>query len=149
MGARRIRREQVATDQAFSRRTNGMRKMKEGIRRDKRMIDLVKKGTLPYTPAIMSWLSSQLDKPSSKIAQTDRLLVEPACIADTAGAGGLARFALGPRRGESLAELLEFVLIGVIGVFLLQGGEVLFPGAFPVVGVRRGHQGCSPTKEGV
>ena len=34
MGARRIRREQRATDQAFSRRTNGMRKMKERIRRD-------------------------------------------------------------------------------------------------------------------
>jgi hypothetical protein len=71
MGARRIRREQVATDQALSRRTNGMRKMKEHVRRDKRMIDLVKKGTLPYTPAIMSWLSDKLDKPSSRIVQTD------------------------------------------------------------------------------
>ncbi len=71
MGARRIRREQVATDQAFSRRTNGMRKMKEHVRRDTRMTDLVKKGTLPYTPAVMSWLSSKLDKPSTKIVQAD------------------------------------------------------------------------------
>jgi hypothetical protein len=71
MGARRIRREQVAADQAFSRRTNGMRKTKEHIRRDKRMIEMVKKGTLPYTPAIMSWLSSKLDKPSARIVQAD------------------------------------------------------------------------------
>jgi hypothetical protein len=71
MGARRIRREQRATDQAFSRRTNGMRKMKERERRDVRMIELVKKGTLPYTPSILSWLSARLDKPSSKIEQAD------------------------------------------------------------------------------
>jgi hypothetical protein len=71
MGARRIRREQRATDQAFSRRTNGMLKMKERIRRDKRMVELVKKGTYPYTPTILSWLSSKLDKPSSKIAPAD------------------------------------------------------------------------------
>ncbi len=71
MGARRIRREQVAADQAFSRRTNGMRKMKEHVRRDARMVDLVKKGKFPYTPAVMSWLSSKLDKPSSRIVQAD------------------------------------------------------------------------------
>jgi hypothetical protein len=71
MGARRIRREQRATDQAFSRRTNGMRKMKERIRRDKRMAELLKKGTYPYTPTILSWLSIKLDKPSSKIAPAD------------------------------------------------------------------------------
>jgi hypothetical protein len=71
MGARRIRREQVAVDQAFSRRTNGMRKMKERIRRDKRMTELLKKGTLPYTPAILSWLSAKLDKPSGRIVQAD------------------------------------------------------------------------------
>jgi hypothetical protein len=71
MGARRIRREQVAADQALSRRTNGMRKMKEHIRRDMRMLDLVKKGKLPYTPAVLSWLSGKLDKPSSRIVQTD------------------------------------------------------------------------------
>jgi hypothetical protein len=71
MGARRIRREQRATDQAFSRRTNGMRKMKERIRRDARMLELVKKGTFPYTPSILSWLSVQLDKPSSKIVPGD------------------------------------------------------------------------------
>lgn len=71
MGARRIRREQRQTDQALSRRVNGMRKMKERIRRDQRMLDLVKKGKLPYTPGVMSWLSTKLDKPSSRIEQAD------------------------------------------------------------------------------
>jgi hypothetical protein len=71
MGARRIRREQVAADQALSRRTNGMLKMKEHVRRDKRMVELVKKGTLPYPPAVMSWLSVKLDKPSTRIVQAD------------------------------------------------------------------------------
>jgi hypothetical protein len=71
MGARRIRREQVAADQALSRTTNGMRKMKERIRRDKRMTELVKKSALPYTPTIMSWLSEKLDKPSARIVQAD------------------------------------------------------------------------------
>jgi hypothetical protein len=71
MGARRIRREQRATDQAFSRRTNGMRKMKERERRDARMTELVKKGKLPYTPSILSWLSTKLDKPASRIEQSD------------------------------------------------------------------------------
>jgi hypothetical protein len=71
MGARRIRREQVAADQALSRRTNGMLKMKERLRRDLRMKDLLKKGGLPYTPSILSWLSEKLDKPASRIVQAD------------------------------------------------------------------------------
>jgi hypothetical protein len=71
MGARRIRREQRAFDQALSRRTNGMRKTKERDRRDARMADMVKKGKFPYTPAIRSWLSVKLDKPAAKIVQAD------------------------------------------------------------------------------
>jgi hypothetical protein len=71
MGARRIRREQRATDMAESRRVNGMKKMKERARRQTRMVELLKKGKLPYTPAIMSWLSQVLDKPSTRIVQAD------------------------------------------------------------------------------
>jgi hypothetical protein len=71
MGARRIRREQRRFDMALSRRTNGMRKDKERARRDGRMVEIIKKGKLPYTPAVMSWLSVQLDKPSGRIAQAD------------------------------------------------------------------------------
>ena len=71
MGARRIRREQRRVDMAESRRTNGLLKMKERIRRHNRMVELLKKGKLPYTPTVMSWLSAALDKPSRQIVQAD------------------------------------------------------------------------------
>ena len=71
MGARRIRREQVAADQKVSRRVNGTRKTKERTRRDRRMHEIIAKNTFPYTPSIMSWISVQLDKPSSEIVAAD------------------------------------------------------------------------------
>jgi hypothetical protein len=71
MGARRIRREQRQFDMALSRRTNSPRKTAERARRDARMLETVKKGKLPYTPPIMSWLSVKLDKPSRQITQQD------------------------------------------------------------------------------
>jgi hypothetical protein len=71
MGARRIRREQRREDMAESRRVNGMRKMKERARREALLIEMVKKGKLPYTPPVMSWLSAALDKPSRLIQQAD------------------------------------------------------------------------------
>jgi hypothetical protein len=71
MGARRIRRQQRQTDMAESRRVNGMVKTKERARRDERMLGYVQKGTLPYIPAVMSWLSTKLEKPSRQITQAD------------------------------------------------------------------------------
>lgn len=71
MGARRIRREQRREDMAYSRRTNGMRKMHERERRKERMLEIIKKGKLPFTPAVMSWLSGELDKPSRLITQAE------------------------------------------------------------------------------
>jgi hypothetical protein len=71
MGARRIRREQRREDMAESRHRNGIRKTAERARRDVRMRELVKKGKLPYTPPILSWLSAQLDKPGRLITQAD------------------------------------------------------------------------------
>jgi hypothetical protein len=71
MGARRIRREQRQVDMARSRRVNGMLKMKERVRRESRMIGLLKAGKLPYTPSILSWLSAHLDKPAGRITQAD------------------------------------------------------------------------------
>ena len=71
MGARRIRREQRRVDMAESRHRNGIAKAKERQRRDTRMTELVKKGKLPYVPAVMSWLSEKLDKPSRLITQAD------------------------------------------------------------------------------
>ena len=71
MGARRVRREQFDVDQAKSRLENGMRKVKERERRDKRMVALVKSGKPPYTPAVLSWLSTKLNKPSRLITTED------------------------------------------------------------------------------
>jgi hypothetical protein len=71
MGARRIRREQRQVDMAESRIVNGHKKNAERARRDVRMIELVKKNKLPYTPSVMSWISVQLDKPSTRITQED------------------------------------------------------------------------------
>jgi hypothetical protein len=71
MGARRIRREQRRYDMAESRRTNGMLKMKERIRRHNRMLEMIKKGKLPFSPPVMSWLSATLNKPSRQIVQAD------------------------------------------------------------------------------
>ena len=71
MGARRIRREQRREDQNLSRRTNGMRKMHERERRATRMKEIIKASKFPYTPAVMSWISVQLDKPTRQIVQAD------------------------------------------------------------------------------
>ncbi len=71
MGARRIRREQVAHDQKISRRVNGTRKTKERERRDRRMHEIIAKNTFPYVPSVMSWISVQLDKPTSLIVAAD------------------------------------------------------------------------------
>jgi len=71
MGARRIRREQRQYDMRESRHRNGLEKVKERARRDQRMLDMVKKGKLPYLPSVMSWLSVKLDKPSRLITADD------------------------------------------------------------------------------
>lgn len=71
MGARRIRREQRQFDQAESRIVNGHKKQAERVRRDARMVELIKKSQLPYTPRILSWLSVQLDKPATRITQEE------------------------------------------------------------------------------
>ena len=71
MGARRIRREQVAADQKVSRRVNGTRKSKERERRDRRMHEIIAKNKFPYIPSVMSWVSVQLGKPTADIVATD------------------------------------------------------------------------------
>jgi hypothetical protein len=71
MGARRIRREQRRADMAESRIVNSKYKDKERARRDDRMFGLLKQGSLPYTPTVLSWLSARLDKPSGRITADD------------------------------------------------------------------------------
>ncbi len=50
-----------------SRVENGHLKRKERASRDTRMAELLAKGTFPYTPAVMSWVSTKLGKPSSQV----------------------------------------------------------------------------------
>jgi hypothetical protein len=71
MGLRRIRRMQRQEDMKTSRRKNGVLKKKEVARRNTRMLGILKAGKLPYLPSVMSWLSTQLDKPSTRITQAD------------------------------------------------------------------------------
>lgn len=71
MGARRKRLQTRLDDQRVSRVVNGHKKRKERERRQIRILELIKKGTYPWTPPIMSWVSAQLDKPSSRITQED------------------------------------------------------------------------------
>ena len=58
-------------DAAEQRRVNERTKTKERARRDARMIERVKSGTLPYTPEVMSWLSAKLGKKASRITDQD------------------------------------------------------------------------------
>ena len=58
-------------DQAQSRLVNGLRKVKDRERRQKRLREIVAKAKLPYAPFVMSWLSEELDKPSRLITQTE------------------------------------------------------------------------------
>jgi hypothetical protein len=71
MGARRIRKNQIRVDQIESRAVNGKYKIKERERRRERLKAKVQSGALPYTPTVMSWLSAELDKPSTQITQDD------------------------------------------------------------------------------
>lgn len=54
-----------------TRAENSQLKRKERANRDKRMAALIQKGTFPYIPAVMSWLSEKLGKPSTQIKPDD------------------------------------------------------------------------------
>jgi hypothetical protein len=58
-------------DALETRAVNGPRKDKERARRDKRMAASLRSGSLPYSPAVMSWLSRKLDKKASRITPED------------------------------------------------------------------------------
>jgi len=53
------------------RPVNAAFKKAERVRRDARMMDKIKRGSLPFTPAVMSWLSRKLDMPASRILPED------------------------------------------------------------------------------
>jgi len=58
-------------DAIETKAVNRVFKSKERIRRDERMLATVKGAKPPYAPAVMSWLSRQLDKPAGKITSED------------------------------------------------------------------------------
>ena len=62
------RMDRARDNAAISRATNSARKRKESHSRDVRMKGLIKKGTFPYTPSIMSWVSTQLGKPFTQVS---------------------------------------------------------------------------------
>ena len=68
---RSVRFKLRAIDHAHAKAANRHVKTKERARRDARMLDTVKSGSLPFTPDVMSWLSRKLDKAASKITDAD------------------------------------------------------------------------------
>ncbi len=59
------------SDAADTKQRNGVVKTKERVRRDARMTAVIKEGTPPYAPSVMSWLSRKLNKRSTAISAED------------------------------------------------------------------------------
>ena len=65
------KRDRRRRDAAETRACNKPVKDKERARRDVRMREKVRQGSLPYTPAVMSWLSRTVGKPAGRITPED------------------------------------------------------------------------------
>lgn len=63
--------DRLREKQAVGRAENSDRKRRERVNRDKRMKEVILKGSWPFTPAIMSWVSVKLDKPTRQITETE------------------------------------------------------------------------------
>ena len=70
MGLRRIGSTQRTT-QRTDPRPQPPPQVRERAARDARMLTVISGAPLPYTPWVMSWLSTKLDKPSKAITQAD------------------------------------------------------------------------------
>ncbi len=68
---RSVRRKIDTENATTAKLENRKRKTAERTRRDARMADKVRAGSLPYAPAVMSWLSRKLDKRAVKISSED------------------------------------------------------------------------------
>ena len=71
MGQRRDRLNKRRLRSIATRQENSTRKEKEHTRRDEQMRTLLKEGQLPYTPGVMSWLSTKLSKKAARITAED------------------------------------------------------------------------------
>ncbi len=65
----RLRYDRIRDKGAISRTENGHLKRKERANRDARMKKLITTGKYPYTPAVQSWLSTQLGVPFRQITE--------------------------------------------------------------------------------
>jgi hypothetical protein len=63
----RVRYDRIRDNGAISRTKNGHKKRKERAGRDARMARLIEGGKFPYTPAVQSWISTQLGIPFSQV----------------------------------------------------------------------------------
>jgi hypothetical protein len=62
----------------LSRIENGHLKRKERALRDAKMVGLIKAGTFPYIPSVMSWASVQLGQRSALLTEAEvKALAEP------------------------------------------------------------------------
>ena len=71
MGQRRDRLDGRLAKAAITRQKNSLRKASERQRREEDMKELINKGTYPYTPNVMSWVSSRLEKKASQISPAE------------------------------------------------------------------------------
>ncbi|VTT98373.1 unnamed protein product [Gemmataceae bacterium] len=65
----RVRYDRIRDNHAISRTKNGHLKRKERANREERMIGLIKAGKFPYTPAIQSWVSTQIGLPFTQVTE--------------------------------------------------------------------------------
>jgi hypothetical protein len=67
----RLRYDRIRDKGAVSRTVNGQLKRKASASRAARMTKLIQAGKFPYTPAIQSWISTQLGIPFSQVTEAD------------------------------------------------------------------------------
>jgi hypothetical protein len=67
----RLRYDRIRDKSAVSRTVNGHLKRKATAARAVRMTKLIKAGTFPYTPAVRSWISTQLGIPFRQVTEAD------------------------------------------------------------------------------
>ena len=67
----RLRMDNARSRGKVTRVENGHLKRKERAARDLRMAELLAKGKFPYTPAVMSWVSTKLGKPSTQVTEAE------------------------------------------------------------------------------
>ena len=65
------RMDRIRANGKLSRIANGNLKRKERLNRDKKMLELIKNGTFPYTPPVQSWVSEVLGKPFTQVTEAE------------------------------------------------------------------------------